>query len=304
MRFVTYRHPDDPTDRVGLVVGGTVLGLPPGDDLIDLLRGDGLAWAGHEAGSQPEEEVPLDDVVLRPPVPQPTSFRDFMGFEGHIRAIRKARGEEVPDAWYEEPAFYFSSPHRFFGPDEEVPVPPGSDSLDFELEVAAVVGCAGIDLDPEDALHHIAGFTILNDWSARDVQGREMQLGLGPAKGKDFATSTGPVLVTPDELENHREGGRYDLQMSVRLRRAGEDDATLIATGSLADLHWSFGELLAYASRGSCIAPGDVVGTGTVGGGCLLEPILEGSGQEWLAPGDEVILAVDELGELRNTVAG
>jgi 2-keto-4-pentenoate hydratase/2-oxohepta-3-ene-1,7-dioic acid hydratase in catechol pathway len=184
------------------------------------------------------------------------------------------------------------------GPGEDVPVPPGCGELDFELEVAAVVGRAGANLDPREAEGHLAGFCVMNDWSARDIQRREMRLSMGPVKGKDFATTLGPVLVTPDELEPFRSGRAYDLAMRAWVNGRPYSHATL------ADIYWSFGEMLAYASRGTAVVPGDVIGSGTCGTGCILELSLE-HGEEafpWLVPGDEVVLEVEHLGRISNRV--
>jgi 2-keto-4-pentenoate hydratase/2-oxohepta-3-ene-1,7-dioic acid hydratase in catechol pathway len=184
------------------------------------------------------------------------------------------------------------------GPYDDVPVPPGSEELDFELEVAAVVGNGGSDLSPGEAESHIAGFCVMNDWSARDLQRREMKLSMGPVKGKDFATTLGPLLVTPDELEPYRREQAYDLVMTAHVN--GRE----YSRASLADIYWSFGEMLAYASRGTELVPGDVVGSGTCGTGCILELSLVHGGDEypWLRPGDVVALEVEQLGRIENRV--
>jgi 2-keto-4-pentenoate hydratase/2-oxohepta-3-ene-1,7-dioic acid hydratase in catechol pathway len=196
-----------------------------------------------------------------------------------------------PD-WYQLPVFYFTNPAAIVGPFDDVPVPPGSEQLDYELEVAAIVGRGGSDLDPETAERHIAGLCVMNDWSARDLQRREMKLSLGPAKGKDFATSLGPFLVTPDELEPFRSGKAYGLAMTASV------NGVEYSRASLAEIYWSFGEMLAYASRGTRLVPGDVIGSGTCGTGCILELSLV-HGEEaypWLKPGDEVTVKVERLG--------
>ncbi|HZU75471.1 MAG TPA: fumarylacetoacetate hydrolase family protein, partial [Dehalococcoidia bacterium] len=208
------------------------------------------------------------------------------------------RGLEMDPDWYELPVFYFSNPYCVVGPDDDVAIAPGSSEMDFELEVAAVVGMPGANVAPDDAERHIAGYCVMNDWSARDVQRREMKLSMGPVKGKDFATSLGPMLVTPDELEDARSGNAFDLAMSARVN--GRE----YSRASLADIHYSFGEMLAYASRGTRIEPGDVVGSGTCGTGCILElSLVHGSdAYPWLQPGDVVEMEVERLGILRNTV--
>jgi fumarylacetoacetate (FAA) hydrolase len=182
----------------------------------------------------------------------------------------------VPPEWYEQPVFYFSNPAAIFGPESEVPYPEGTEELDYELEVAAVIGAEGA----------IGGFTVMNDWSARDLQRTEMKVGLGPAKGKDFATSLGPVVVTPDELDGSRG--------TMLARVNGEERSR----GELGDMHFSWDRVVDHAARNTRLLPGDVLGSGTVGTGCILEL---GDGR-WLQPGDVVELEVEGIGVLRNTV--
>jgi 2-keto-4-pentenoate hydratase/2-oxohepta-3-ene-1,7-dioic acid hydratase in catechol pathway len=300
MRLATYRRPGSDADRVGVVAEGRLFALAEGVCLVDLLGDDGerLAEAGRRALADPREVVEVTGVRMRPPVPAPPSLRDFYAFEQHVRTARRRRGLEMDPDWYRLPVFYFSNPRALVGDGDPVAVPPGSAELDYELEVAAVVGRGGADLDPERAEAAIAGYCVMNDWSARDLQRREMRLGLGPAKGKDFATGLGPVLVTPDELAGRRAGRAYDLAMTARVN--GRE----YSRASLADLHWSFGEMLAYASRGTELVPGDVAGSGTCGTGCILElSLVHGSAAyPWLRPGDEVELEVELLGSLRSRV--
>jgi 2-keto-4-pentenoate hydratase/2-oxohepta-3-ene-1,7-dioic acid hydratase in catechol pathway len=300
MRFVTYRHPDSEHDRAGVLQGEFVHGLPQGAALIDLLGDDGdrLHSAGEMALREPSEVAVLGDVQLRAPLPKPPTIRDFYAFEQHVRTARQRRGLDMIPEWYEFPVFYFSNPYATCGPEDDVHIPPDCVEMDYELEVAAVVGRAGSDLDPADAEQHIAGYTIMNDWSARDVQRREMKLSMGPVKGKDFATSLGPVLVTPDEIEPYRRDKAFDLQMIARVN--GEE----WSRASLSDIYWSFGEMLAWASRATRVEPGDVIGSGTCGTGCILElSLVHGSEKyPWLTPGDVVELEVEHLGVLRNTV--
>ena len=293
MRWAAFRGADG-EERLGVVLGENVHALEPGLTLIDLLGDDGtrLREAGERATTDPAGTFALVEVMLLPPISRPPSVRDFYAFEQHVKTARQRRGLEMDPDWYELPVFYFSNPAAVIGPDDDVAVPPGSQQLDFELEVAAVVGLGGSDLRPGDAERHLAGFTVMNDWSARDVQRREMKLSMGPVKGKDFATSLGPFLVTPDELEPYRKSNAYDLRMTASVNGRQYSDA------SLADIWWSFGEMLAYASRGTEVVPGDVIGSGTCGTGCILELSLV-HGEEsypWLAPGDEVTLEVEHLG--------
>ena len=292
----------DGTRRAGVVhpESGALSALPEGVSLDGLLRAgmDALAEAGERAVASPAAVLDPVDVRLLPPIETPPSVRDFYAFEQHVKTARQRRGLDMDPDWYELPVFYFSNPAAIVGPDDAVPVPPGTDQLDFELEVAAVVGRGGGDLDPDEAEAHIAGFCVMNDWSARDVQRREMKLSMGPVKGKDFATSLGPYLVTPDELEPFRRGNAFDLTMTASVN--GRE----YSRSSLAEIYWSFGQMLAYASRGTRIVPGDVIGSGTCGTGCILElSLVHGEDRyPWLRPGDEVVLEVEQLGRLRNTI--
>jgi fumarylacetoacetate (FAA) hydrolase len=221
-------------------------------------------------------EYALADVDLRPPVLHPPSVRDFMAFEEHVANARRQRGSEVPREWYEIPVFYFSNPTAIYGPEDDVPYPEGTNELDYELECAAMIGAAG----------EIAGFTVLNDWSARDVQRQEMRVGLGPAKGKDFATSIGPVLVTPDE---------FDGSTGAMVARVNGEERS---RGELGAMFHKWDALVAQAARNTTLMPGDVIGSGTVGGGCILE---HGDGR-WLRRGDVVELEIEGIGVLRNTL--
>ncbi len=300
MRWVTFTQPQQDIERTGLVVDGRIHACAPGTTLLGLLGDDGerLAAAGDGARRDPHAVLELDAVQLLAPIPKPPTVRDFYAFEQHVRTARQRRGLEMDPDWYELPVFYFSNPYAIGGPNDDVAIPPGSAEMDYELEVAAVVGMSGTDLDPEQAERNIAGYCVMNDWSARDVQRREMKLSMGPVKGKDFATTIGPVLVTPDELEDARRNRSYDLAMTASVNDVEYSRA------SLADVFWSFGEMLAYASRGTRVEPGDVIGSGTCGTGCILElSMVHGIDQyPWLQPGDVVELSVERLGTLRNRV--
>lgn len=240
---------------------------------------------------------PLEGVILYPPLLRVSSLRDFYAFEAHVKGAYASRSREVPQEWYQFPVFYFSNPHAIFGHEMEVPMPEYTQALDYELEVACIIGKTGTDIKPEEAEAYIFGYTIFNDWSARDVQSLEMRVGLGPAKGKDFASSLGPWIVTPDELADRATGqpGVYDLEMVARIN--GEERSR----GNWKDLYYSFGEMIARASACVHLFPGDVIGSGTVGSGCLLE-LTCGEGP-WLKPGDIVELEIERIGVLTNRVA-
>lgn len=243
--------------------------------------------------------VPLADALLGSPIPRPNSFRDFYAFEQHVKTARERRGLSMIPEWYQFPVFYFSNANAFLGPNDQVIPPKAAKWLDYELEIACVIGKGGIDIQPEAADEHIAGYCILNDWSARDLQREEVKVGLGPAKAKDFATSMGPWLVTPDELVQQLlpgpKGARYDLCMVARV------NGVEYSRGNFRDIYYTFAQMIARASADCPLYPGDVIGSGTVGTGCILE--LGSDHVPWLQPGDEVELEVERLGILRNLVA-
>lgn len=244
-----------------------------------------------------DDEATLEagELAFGPPVLRPPSLRDFYAFEVHVRSMWERRGGEVPEAWYRIPVFYFSNVSEIRGPDDPVWCPAASVELDYELEVAALVDTAAVNLSPERAEQAIGGFMVFNDWSARDLQREETAVRLGPAKGKDFACSFGPWLVTPDELADARDRTGYDLAMTAQV------NGTETSRGRWSDVQFSFGEMLARASADARLRSGDLVGSGTVGGGCLLE-VRETTLGRYLEPGDSVELRIERLGTLRNPV--
>jgi len=295
MRIARVDHGGGP--RAGVIDGDSVRVLAAGIDSVDLLGAE--AGERDRLAQRVEAQLPLADAALLAPVKPPT-IRDFSVFEQHIEGVIKDANPnaKVPPVWYESPFCYFTNPHALTGPDDEIPVPPGCRRLDFELEVAAVIGRSGRNLTPDDAGNYIAGYTIFNDWSARDLQMAEMRLGLGMCKGKDFANTLGPWIVTPDELEPYRDGDRLDLNLRAELNGAS------LGVDTLANMAWSFAELVSYASRGTWVRPGDVLGSGTCGNGCLLE-LWGRRGREEpppLTPGDVVSLHAEGIGTLTNTV--
>jgi 2-keto-4-pentenoate hydratase/2-oxohepta-3-ene-1,7-dioic acid hydratase in catechol pathway len=263
--------------------------------LEELKADDGLDWFSLN-NKFPSVAWKREDVLLGPPQHPVRSLRDFYAFEQHVKTANENRGREVPKEWYEIPVFYFSNHTAIYGPDDTIPYPSYSDALDYELEVACVIGKPGRDIPADKAEEHIFGYMIFNDWSARDEQRKEMAVGLGPAKGKDFANSFGPYLVTPDELADRHTGrpGVYDLEMVARVNGVER------SRGNWKDLYWSFGQMIERASQDVTLQPGDVIGSGTVGSGCLLE-LTKGQGP-WLQPGDVVELEIERLGVLRNMV--
>jgi fumarylacetoacetate (FAA) hydrolase len=249
------------------------------DALADLLEADA------------DEPMDVSVVQFGPPILAPPTLRDFYAFEQHVGTMWKRRDMEIPEAWYRLPIFYFSNTSEIRGPDEPVWAPRGSSELDYELEVAALIDTPVRDLDAARGEEAIGGYLILNDWSARDLQREETTVRLGPAKGKDFASSIGPWLVTPDELADARTGKGYDLAMTASV------NGTELSRGSWSSAHFSFGEMVERASADVRLRPGDLLGSGTVGTGCLLEIRDETLGR-YLEPGDTVTLAIERLGEL------
>lgn len=235
------------------------------------LRGETLIYAPQQ-------------VRLCAPIPNPPSLRDFYAFEQHVRTGFERRGEAMPQEWYEMPVYYKGAHQNILGPDEDVLWPSFTERFDYELELAAVIAKQGSNIQAEHARDYIAGFTVMNDFSARDIQRREMRVRLGPAKGKDWATALGPVLVTSDELDP------YNLRMTARVN--GE----LWSEGNSSRMHWTFEQMIAFLSRDDRIHPGDVIGSGTVGGGCGLEL------DRWVLPGDVIELEIEGIGVLRNRV--
>jgi fumarylacetoacetate (FAA) hydrolase len=242
-----------------------------------------------------EAILEADTILFGPPIVAPPSFRDGYGFEQHVAMMWRRRDAEVPEAWYRLAVFYFSNVSELRGPDDPVWAPAGSLELDFEIEIGGLVDTPARDLPLDRAEEAIGGYTILNDWSARDLQRDETTVRLGPAKGKDFATSIGPWLVTPDELEDARKGHGFDLAMTVTV------NSIETSRGRWSDIVHGFAELAARASADVTLRPGDLLGSGTVGTGCLLE-VREDTLGRYLLPGDEVVLSVDRLGSLRTPV--
>jgi 2-keto-4-pentenoate hydratase/2-oxohepta-3-ene-1,7-dioic acid hydratase in catechol pathway len=304
MRLATARIGDR---TVGCVAGaGGLFPLPDRQTVDDLVR-LGLARAlDVAAAALTGAPLPATGATFLPPL-RPAAVRDFVTFESHVEGVRRSidRATGVPAAWYDAPTFYFTNPHTIVGHRAPVRRPWGCAALDFELEVACVLGSDGLgaggtSLTEDEAAGAIFGYTILNDWSARDLQAREMQVGLGPAKGKDFSTSIGPWLVTADEVADCTDpDGFLDLGCVVAV------NGTDVGRDRLTGMGWPFPTLVAYASRDSAVVPGDVLASGTTGGGGCLAELWGRAGRPDpppLEPGDTVSVTVDRLGTLTNTV--
>lgn len=272
-----------PPDMLGLLDGGP--------ESLDAAR-EALAYAekrafgpGEAVGPRSQVVVHIADAVrLLAPLPRPRSLRDFLTFEQHAGRSWRERGESLPRQWYEMPIYYKGSHHAILGPDDDLPWPAYTEKLDYELELGCVLGGTGRNLSPDDAERLIAGYTVLNDFSARDIQFEEMVCRLGPAKGKDFGTALGPCLVTADEVDAR------NLRMIARVNGEAWSD------GNSGTSHWTFPQMIAHVSREETVYPGEVLGSGTVGLGCGLEL------GKFLSPGDVVELEIEGIGVLRNRV--
>jgi len=289
MKFATFSTHQTPP-QPALVKEDRVYPLPFADMLAVI-----EASADEAARQASKESFDIQQVRLHAPL-RPTTLRDAYAFEQHVRTANQNRGREIPDEWYKFPIFYYTNPNSIFGPDDEIPYPDYTQALDYELEIAVIIGKAGINLSADEAAEHIFGYTIFNDWSARDIQREEMKAGLGPAKGKDFASSLGPLIVTREALAHKSTGrpGVYDLSMTAKI------NGVEMSRGNLKDIFWSFGEIISRVSQSAQILPGDVIGSGTVGTGCLLE--LTRAQGPWLKHGDVVELEIEEIGILRNQI--
>ncbi|HXD12073.1 MAG TPA: fumarylacetoacetate hydrolase family protein [Anaerolineales bacterium] len=278
------------TSQPALVDGDRVYTLPFPDMAAVIAAG-----AEAAANRTSQDSLWIDDVKFLSPL-KPNTLRDAYAFEAHVKTANRNRGQDVPENWYKFPVFYFSNGSNSFGHEDTISCPPYSQALDYELEIAAIIGKPGINIKPEDAEQHIFGFTIFNDWSLRDLQVQEMKVNFGPVKSKDFACSFGPVIVTPEALADRSVGrpGVYDLSMAARV------NGVELSKGNFKDIHWSFGDIIARASQSVMLNPGDVIGSGTVGTGCLYE--LTKNQGPWLKHGDVIELEIERIGVLRNQI--
>lgn len=309
MRLATLISPDSPVPLPAVSLGGPIADARNGWHPLAKVLGQPVArleevlpWINAHAETlrrrveqQAEPGLPTDAVTFLPPVVRPPAFRDFYAFEQHVKTARARRGLEMVPAWYEVPVFYFSNSLSLVGQDAVVKGPLASQELDYELELGVVIGAGGRDIPAARAWTHVAGFTVLNDLSARDLQRKEMAVGLGPAKGKDFATAVGPWIVPLGELADRIEGDHLSLAMSARVN--GRE----LSRGNVSTLYHTIPTLVAQASRDAELFPGDLLGTGTVGTGCILELGPENTGG-WLKPGDTVELEIERIGVLRTRI--
>ena len=311
MKILTYKTSELEAHQLGVVKNQLVYNLNNffGDiDLIELIQIEGYQKKINNFTSNARCLTHnIDDINILPTIPNPKSFRDAYAFREHVETARKNRGLDIITEFDQFPVFYFSNHNAMFGDGQQIKLMPDHfHQLDYELEFAIVIGKGGKNILSADADKHIAGFCILNDLSARKLQMEEMKLNLGPSKGKDFATVIGPYLVTPDELEDRSKdtlfGKKYNLEMKCFVN--GE----LLSEGNAKDMNWTFAEIIERASYGVELFPGDIIGSGTVGSGCLLE--INGSGkalnpnykEKWLKEGDKVEMQIERLGKISNTI--
>ena len=268
--------------------------------LAELVEG----FLGSGGARDPEDDAVLGagDLAFGPPILRPPSIRDFYAFEQHVATMWQRRQSEIPEAWYRLPVFYFSNTSEIRGPGDPVWAPTGSTELDFELEVGAIVDTPAFNLPEQRAAEAIGGYFVLNDWSARDLQRDESTVRLGPAKGKDFAITVGPWIVTPDELRSRWTGDTAgpDLAMTATVAPA-TGPPVKVTSGSWSTARYSFGQMLARASADVHVRPGEILGSGTVGTGCLLE-VKDTTLRRWLEPGDMVTVAIEGIGEVQTPI--
>jgi len=246
------------------------------------------------------EVIDVESVQLKAPLPNPNSFRDAYAFRQHVEAGRKNRGLDMIPEYDEFPVFYFSNHNSIGGPGDVVVQEKHLNKLDFEFELGVIVSRRGRNIKAEDAHKYIAGLVILNDWSARGMQFEEMKLNLGPAKGKDFATSIGPYLVTLDELNDKRLQSDRDFVYNLEMQGCLNDE--IVTKDNMKNMTWSFPQIIERISYGVDIYPGDLIGSGTCATGCLLENNLSSNNPKWLTENDVIAFKVDCLGILQNTI--
>ncbi|HSG45681.1 MAG TPA: fumarylacetoacetate hydrolase family protein [Anaerolineales bacterium] len=289
MKFATISTLQN-TSQPALIIDDRVHTLPYPDIFAVMETG-----AKEAAKKASKDSLSIDEVKFLSPL-QPKTLRDAYAFETHVKTANRNRGQDVPEIWYKFPVFYFSNPVNAFGQDDEIPYPSYTSAMDFELEIAAIIGKAGKDIKAADVSDHIFGFTIFNDWSARDLQMLEMKTNFGPVKSKDFACSYGPVIVTHEAIADKATDrpGVYDLEMSAKI------NSEEVSRGNFNDIYWSFGDIIERVSQSVLLQPGDVIGSGTVGTGCLYE--LTKNQGPWLNEGDVVELEIERIGTLKNTI--
>ena len=316
MKLVTFLNKYQES-RIGWLIDESVVDMNLASvklptDMLTFIDNHDAYYAIIKALGEVKPHYSLAEIQLLAPLPNPRSFRDYIGFEMHMLNASKSFGHNIGPAWYEMPIFYFTNHQAIYGPDDEIQRPAKETKLDIELEMACVIGKKGKDIKAEEAKPYIFGYTIFNDWTARAIQKREMEIPLGPHKGKDFANAIGPCIVTADEMEQYRipfsesffesplkvpnfKGDRFDVKMTSRIN--GET----ICEGNYKTAYYNFEQMIERASENNVnLMPGDILGSGTVGWGSLIENNF--TVHRPLEPGDVVELEIEGIGILRNKV--
>ncbi len=300
MKLVTFLNPQGQS-RTGWVIGDQVVDMQLAHsdlptDMLTFIDNHEEYFSIIRGLGEVKPHYALSAVKLLAPLPNPRSFRDYIGFEMHMLNASKSFGHTIGQAWYEMPIFYFTNHQAIYGPDDEILRPKKETKLDLELEKACIIGKKGKDILASEAKNHIFGYTIYNDWTSRAIQKREMELPLGPHKGKDFANAIGPWIVTADEMEQYMgENGRFNLRMTSRI------NGVTVCDGNYNTVHYTFSQMIERASENNVnLMPGDVLGSGTLGWGSLIENNF--TVHRPLEPGDEVELEIEGIGILRNKV--
>lgn len=316
MKLITFKNKEQKTSIGWLQEDGVVdMNLASEilpKDMLTFIQNHELYFEVIKDLGEVKAHYSLNEVKLLAPLPNPPSFRDYIGFEMHMQNASRSFGHKIGAAWYEMPIFYFTNHQAIYGPDDEILRPAKETKLDIELEIACIIGKKGKDIKAEDAPPYIFGYTIFNDWTARAIQKVEMEIPLGPHKGKDFANAIGPCIVTADEMEQYRipmdesvftdpiiipkvKGDRLNLKMTSRI------NGKTICEGNYKTAYYNFEQMIERASENNVsLFPGDILGSGTVGWGSLIENNF--TVYRPLEAGDVVELEIQGIGILRNTV--
>jgi fumarylacetoacetate (FAA) hydrolase len=300
MKLVTFQNTSGES-RIGWIQGNQVVDMQLADaslptEMLSFIDNHEVYFSRIKSLGEVQAHYNLSEVKLLAPLPNPRSFRDYIGFEQHMLNASKSFGHTIGQAWYEMPIFYFTNHQAIYGPEDEIKKPAKETRMDLELEMACIIGKKGKDIPASEAKKHIFGYTVYNDFTARAIQKREMEIPLGPHKGKDFANAIGPWIVTADEMEQYMgENDRFNIRMTSRI------NGITVCDGNYNTVHYSFLQMIERASENNVnLMPGDVLGSGTLGSGSLVENNF--TVHRPLEPGDVVELEIEGIGILRNKV--
>lgn len=300
MKLVTFQNTSGES-RIGWIQGNQVVDMQLADaslptEMLSFIDNHEVYFSRIKSLGEVQAHYNLSEVKLLAPLPNPRSFRDYIGFEQHMLNASKSFGHTIGQAWYEMPIFYFTNHQAIYGPEDEIKKPAKETRMDLELEMACIIGKKGKDIPASEAKKHIFGYTVYNDFTARAIQKREMEIPLGPHKGKDFANAIGPWIVTADEMEQYMgENDRFNIRMTSRI------NGVTVCEGNYNTVHYSFLQMIERASENNVnLMPGDILGSGTLGSGSLVENNF--TVHRPLEPGDVVELEIEGIGILRNKV--